>query len=369
MGQNNGPSEVSGRQPGDLRQATPSDLVTSATVDTVARYKVAKQRSSSMAKWLAGQEDPGARTEGRRLAACWSWMLVEDHVSIDVRRIIGSNSCDRHLLCPACAMRRARRVVQAYTKRLAQVLVEDRAEPLRPYLVTLTVKSGDDLRERMSHLRALVRILGQRRRDCRKGRQWTEWSRIEGAVMSYEVTRTAAGWHPHVHCLALLSTEPDNGGIDNRWPALSGEVLDITGDSFIVDARPILATDLEGIQEALIEVCKYALKFASLSCEDTWTAYRALQRSRLLESWGILRGVEVPEDDQDDQDDEEGDAIVYRTLWEWLGKARTYNLRRVGIVTAESLAEERRSWLELGRTRADQRSRSSRPVKRPPRAS
>ena len=44
-----------------------------------------------------------------------------------------------------------------------------------------------------------------------------------------------------------------------------------------------------------MEVFKYAVKFSDLSLEDNWQAARILKGKRLLNSFGLFRGVQVPE--------------------------------------------------------------------------
>jgi hypothetical protein len=73
--------------------------------------------------------------------------------------------------------------------------------------------------------------------------------------------------------------------------ALSAEWHRITGDSFIVDCRPITGDPSEGF----MEVFKYAVKFSDLSLEDNWQAAQVLKGKRLLNSFGLFRGVEIPE--------------------------------------------------------------------------
>lgn len=44
-----------------------------------------------------------------------------------------------------------------------------------------------------------------------------------------------------------------------------------------------------------MEVFKYALKFSDLSLEHNWHAAQVLKGKRLLNSFGLFRGVHVPE--------------------------------------------------------------------------
>mgnify|MGYP001763683190 FL=1 len=77
--------------------------------------------------------------------------------------------------------------------------------------------------------------------------------------------------------------------------ALSAEWHRITGDSMIVDCRPITGGETGDCSEGFMEVFKYAVKFSDLSLEDNWHAAQVLKGKRLLNSFGLFRGVEVPE--------------------------------------------------------------------------
>jgi hypothetical protein len=74
--------------------------------------------------------------------------------------------------------------------------------------------------------------------------------------------------------------------------ALSAEWKQITGDSHMVDIRPI---DLDDPVSGFIEVFKYAVKFSDQSPADTVHAWETLAGKRLLGSAGCFRGVKVPE--------------------------------------------------------------------------
>ena len=61
---------------------------------------------------------------------------------------------------------------------------------------------------------------------------------VEGAVWSYEIKRGKGSglWHPHLHMIALAEVAPDARLLSSEWHQ-------ITGDSYIVDVRPISQDD------------------------------------------------------------------------------------------------------------------------------
>ena len=68
---------------------------------------------------------------------------------------------------------------------------------------------------------------------------------------------------------------------------------------------------------------KYALKFADLPLADNWQAYRDLSNRRLVDSFGLLRGVVVPEE----LTDEPLEGLPYvEYFYRWMPKG--YSLQR-----------------------------------------
>lgn len=127
-----------------------------------------------------------------------------------------------------------------------------------------------------------------------------------GGFHSIEVTNKGQGWHPHVHMIWLCASEPDQQALSAEWHAW-------TGDSFIVDVRP-----LHDPVEGFLEVCKYALKFSDLDESDNWHAYQVMSGQRLIDSHGLMRGVEIP----DDLLDEPLDGLPFvDLLYRYLGEA------------------------------------------------
>ena len=165
------------------------------------------------------------------------------------------------------------------------------------------MKNGPDLAERMQHLRASMRKMTQQRRDALKGQLSIEFAKSAGGFHSIEVTNRGNGWHPHVHMIWLCEVPPNQALLSREWESL-------TGDSFVVDVRP-LSDPVEGF----IEVCKYALKFSDLSLADNYHAFEVMSGMRLIDSHGVLRGVEIPDSLLDDiLEDEPFLELFYRYI-------------------------------------------------------
>lgn len=248
----------------------------------VGRYGQAKRRALEVAEYLATDSSSQlAPRLSQRVESCGDYLLFRHYFTVDEVRLHAAQFCKKHLLCPLCAIRRGAKALGAYLPRYEAVKAA-RAD-LVPFLVTLTVKDGSDLRERFRHLQTAQRELWMRKH---RGRG-SAVDGIEAAVWSYEVKRGAGSglWHPHLHMVAMARQQPEQVRLSDEWHS-------ITGDSFIVDVRPI---DQADPASGFLEVFKYALKFSDMEPADTVRAWEVLQRRRLVASSGLFRGVEIPE--------------------------------------------------------------------------
>lgn len=292
-----------GRSPDLLQQDEASGI--EALPNRVSRYGQAKKQALDMADYLLSEFPQHAESKtlskkrqqlGHQVAGCGGFLLFHHYFTVDQVRLHAANFCRRHLLCPLCAIRRGAKALGAYVPRYEAVIA---SEPLlRPFLVTLTVRDGEDLKERFDHLHSAQRALWMRKH---RGRG-SALDGVEAAVWSYEVKRGRGSglWHPHLHMVALAQEAPDQARLSHEWES-------ITGDSFIVDVRPI---DQADPVSGFLEVFKYALKFSDMEPSDTWSAFQVLSGRRLVGSAGAFRGIEVPEE----LTDEPLDDLPYRRL-------------------------------------------------------
>lgn len=253
--------------------------------ERIARYGQAHARSLAMLDHLQGiKSDPSAKASAG-LATCGNYLHFREYFTVGKVRLHNATFCKQHLICPLCAIRRGAKALGAYLARWQ--VIQGEHPDLRPYLLTLTVKNGDDLEERQKHLTHSLKRLMHHRRDFNagtRGAPWTELCKAQGGVYTLELTNKGNGWHPHAHMIVLAASEPCQEALSAEWHR-------ITGDSFIVDCRPITGDPTEGF----MEVFKYAVKFSDLSLEDNWQAAQVLKGKRLLNSFGLFRGVEVPD--------------------------------------------------------------------------
>ena len=219
------------------------------------------------------------------LGECGNYATFRDYFTVGQIRLSHFCTCKKHLICPLCAIRRGAKALRVYLARVEALMASDAA--LRPYMVTLTTKNGENLEERFGHLHKCLRAYHKRRKGTR---QKGEVLKASSAVWSYEVTNKGKGWHPHVHAVWLCHEEPDAFKLSEEWHQL-------TGDSFIVDVRPLNMTDPVS---SFCEVFKYATKFSDLADKDRLTAFRTLKGKRLQDSFGDLRGLDVEPSESDE---------------------------------------------------------------------
>src|SRR5665213_1307230 len=226
------------------------------------RYAAAKERACAMRDFISRDRsgDKSAQQENTRLAHelhhCGSYLVFREYLESKSVRLHAMRSCRLHLLCPLCAIRRGAKLVSGYLERV-EFVSQERSRFLQ--MLTLTVRDGDVLHERFSHLRSSLKRLFKRRHLVRG----SEMEKIAGAVWAYEVKRGSGSgvWHPHV-----------------------------------LDCHDVYGQ----VADAFCEVFKYSLKFGDLSLVDNFDAYKLLRRRRLIGSCGALWGVDVPEDLTDD---------------------------------------------------------------------
>lgn len=284
------------------------------------RFGARKTRAVDLAKYITdfhtGKGRKGARSFSEKnnlklageLRSCASYLLFKNYYRRDEIRLFAARLCKRNLLCPFCAARRAAKYIQAYMERFQLVTAEN--PQLRPFFVTVTIKDQADLAGAFNHLRGAMRTMSQQRRDALKGQRFIEFAKALGGVHSVEFKRGRGSglWHPHAHMIWLCEQAPDAQKLSAEW-------LAITGDSYIVDVRECYG---ETLADSFLEVFKYALKFSDLSLEDNWEAFNTLKGKRLVDSFGCLRGVKVPESLLDE---ELADEPYILMLYQYLSKS------------------------------------------------
>jgi hypothetical protein len=274
----------------------------------LARAAKAKARTNAMAEhlWATDQE------VSEKLASCNTYRVIRHWLESGDCRLIAAKTCRQDKLCPVCANLRSGRNAKRYETKILTLL--DQRPSYSEWMWTLTVKDGGDLEERLNHLLDAMRYLLKIRRNLRCGSTrnlWNDFGGVAAAVYSVEIIkgRNSGLWHPHVHIYALHDRKPITDGF--RCPGLEQWWKRTTGDSFVIDCRPIDADQRGG---AVLEVLKYATKFSSMSLEENVHAWRVASGRRLMGSVGELRGVPLVVDllDEFSRDDGEFVDLAFR---------------------------------------------------------
>jgi hypothetical protein len=291
---------------GDSEQGLDGVAALPAKLD---RYGRAHQRALHMSNYVRVQGD--CKLAGK-LKHCGHWLTFRHYYTVDKLRLSAADFCKKHTLCPLCAIRRGSKYLKAYMDKLSVLLAENPG--LKAYMVTLTVVDGADLSERFNHLRQAMKRMTQARRDHLKAptkNRHIEFAKALGGVHSIEAKRgkNSGLWHPHVHMVWLCHEAPYQAKLSAEW-------REFTGDSFIVDVRPFY--DQNDVVSGFAEVFKYALKFSDLSLYDNWEAFLVLGKKRLVDSFGLLRGVEVPEELTDELLD---DLPYIELFYQWFERS------------------------------------------------
>ncbi len=325
------------RSPPDQKERTPEagqgdeGSGIEALPGRVSRYGEAKKRALDVAEYrLTNGQDLDQRLSrqawldrtAERVKSCGDYLLFRHYYTVDDVRLHAAHLCMKHLLCPLCAIRRGSKALQAYLPRYEAVRA---ARPdLRPFLVTLTVKDGPDLLERFKHLHAAQRELWKRKQ---RGRG-SVLDQVDAAVWSYEVKLGAGSrlWHPHLHMVAMAPDLQLEDVREGTLGPLSREWKEITGDSFMVNVKPISQADPAS---GFLEVFKYALKFSDMEPADTWQAFETLSGRRLVASSGLFRGIEIPDQLTDEPLD---DLPFFEYLYRYFNGA--YSLKRGQLRTS-----------------------------------
>jgi len=279
--------------------------------ERLVRLAKAKSIQLSILQYLkeSGNDAPHIKKLITNLQECGSYLVFRNYYLKNVIRLLRANFCQRHLICPLCAIRRGAKLLFQLLKKDAILKKEN--PNLENYMLTLTVKNGMDLEERFHHLaKSVTRLVNRRNKQIKRGKIISEFSKIHGGCGSYEVTYNVDhGWHPHVHFVIYL----EKGEKINKQKFIK-EWKEVTKDSFIIDVRK-----MDDTVKSFLEVVKYALKFSSLPYPKLFEAFNILKGKNLFRSFGILYGLKFDEDLEDDISDMELEPyvdMIYRYLSE-----------------------------------------------------
>lgn len=286
----------------------------------------------------------GERKRGQRVERCSSNVTLRKWAETGRVEVVDSDWCQCRMLCPNCAKAISGRSLRKMVPKVLQVL--DKHPTLVPCLVTLTVKAGGDLKERVDHIFSSLRKATRQVKDSRRGKgKYTQFANMEGAFWHLEIKRGSGSgeWHPHVHGLVMRER-------DQRWDvdAFREDWKRATGDSHVVNCKvthfgqlmiankaPAYSVELTNpgvLVKDLCEILKYSLKFEdSLSPADVLTVDKVCYARHLSRTWGIMRGLKTEERATGETFDSEESGRYLEYVFQWIEEG--YRLR--GTVAGE----------------------------------
>lgn len=190
---------------------------------------------------------------------------------------LSCNKC-RNRWCQACGRERAARIVQGTLNVMSGK---------NPRFLTLTLRhSATPLTDQIDRIYDSFKKL--RKRDA-----WNNHVTGGAAFLEVKLSEKDGLWHVHLHCL-IEGEYWDGYEISREWHA-------VTGDSFIIDIRPV-----ENHEYRARYVTKYVTKPADASvyrsCDKLDELIIAMRGRRLCLTFGSWRGNKLDEAEPDERE-------------------------------------------------------------------
>ena len=298
--------------------------------EALSRYGEAKCAALEIAEYGIQSDDLRWQSKGFEQQRC-GWVLVFRRFLDGDRSTKLHAACFCHLLtCPFCTMRRSGKATQAYTPKVLHARAQNPSARLLH--VTLTVRDCEDLGQGFSRLQHGLTSLMQRFRDCKRKKGAGPMASVLGGVGQFEVKKGAGSklWHPHYHGLWLVKGRPDFGAFQREWgqavndPSAWCKLQHLHSENRLRQGQvfdqeqwtQLLSKDVK-------EVLKYPMAFGKngLTPRETWEAFDVLKGRTLIRSFGVLFGVQVP-DDLTDGPVRWDEADYVELTYRYVGKAR-----------------------------------------------
>lgn len=325
------------------------DSVLDEKMDNFRRRKLS---GKAIAERMQQRGIPGYKAVGN----CSSEINLRRWLDTGHTEVSYADWCQKRILCANCERARMGRAMSRWIPKIVEALKETDSFP---WFVTVTIKDGPDLPERLEHLFGSLQTINQRRRDHEKGRKSPEraFNRIRGAIWHAEIKRGAGSgeWHPHLHGLCLVPR-----GVDLTENMMHNEWFEVTKDSHQV--KPLLSkfgryllmsgetveqafdSNKDLLMQDLCEILKYCLKFdGDTSADDIIDAAFACRRKHLARSWGTLRNVKVNQDLKTAGVDLSGSGEYIDYIYKWCDARDSYDMngthRGIAVDTDDGLVD------------------------------
>lgn len=140
---------------------------------------------------------------------CGSLLILDYDIKkpIDDMNVVQSNFCGNKDTCTLCASRNQYKKRQKYVPKIKEVNKRSKYA----YFITYTIKNGNNLNERLQHLRTSLeqfRKLGQKRNGFFDS---GEYSKVHAGILGIEAKkgRNSGSWHVHGHGIFFTDEKLD----------------------------------------------------------------------------------------------------------------------------------------------------------------
>jgi len=288
----------------------------------------------------------------KRVLECGAFTEYKASASDDRIKLVRANFCKKDKICMACAVGRAYNQQKKFMQSLEVFPYENGEDLLSKYWYYIVTPVWHDKSEslkvvynRVDRLRksVLMQMRNSRRRSSK-----SFWSRFKGGMGSIEITYTdpkrgGNGWNVHINWLVYTDNRIELKAVNTKKLdsnynfkgykiTFANDELAKFMDNFHSKAVSCKNRDMtihsinelnfssrEAIRKNLLEVLKYALKFANLNPAHLIDIYYKLYRKRLFFTFGTLRGLDLEAVDDvtlgdDIKDTEEFLRIIYQKV-------------------------------------------------------
>jgi len=210
--------------------------------------------------------ESGFESHAHHLNVCGTITGVKECVHCDDRMHLDLIMCRQRFLCPTCAREHARKQrIDLEAKIKSMKLVSGYSWKM----ITLTIKTDGEYRAAL--------------KNCTQGfsKIWRMILKRPLAAAHRSIEFAPETGNVHVHVLYYGPYIPQ-ADISLAWQRYTG--------SFVCDIRQV--TDRgNGLQEAIMEVCKYSMKFGAFKPTEIVNLWRQLKGRQMTQRYGQLRGV------------------------------------------------------------------------------
>lgn len=265
----------------------------------------------------------GHQELGQKLQSCSRYLAFRKYLFSGELKLLCGYFCNNHMLCSCCSAARSRRLLGRW---LPSIFDKRTAHRVRHYLMTLTWPPpqvphavaegpGGEIYKLRANLRA-GQLAWAKLWKMRKNRRSGPLRDVLGAILSVEVTRGPAGWHPHFHILITMPRTKRVDAVELReaWEARTG-------------GRQV-RLDVLREESDIVEVFKYAVKPDDLGkdgrvCEASvltrLQVWEALKGSRLIRGFGGYFNMDEPDLTQSETVEDLGEWVDL--LFRWTGSS------------------------------------------------